>query len=143
MRFITGTRITRFIVIIWLILWVNFIVRDLAKRGDFAEYMALVRAGREGKYSIVYGERYYEFLEFVKENIPETPAAATYGFDGVEMYSLDYRRGVYYLYPLLPGAEDPEYIFSYGEPFSGKNGYYLYKRLDKERFILKRGKAGE
>ena len=134
MRFVSKKNITKLVIAIWLILWVNFILRDLIKKEDLEEYAALFKATREGRYSIVYGPRYYEFLKYAKNNIPK---GSTYDFIDVETYSIDHRRGVYYLYPLLPEKEDPEYLLGYKTPAPDKDRYYLYKNTDAGYFLLK------
>ena len=82
----------------WVILWVNFILRDLVKHGKFGEYIELMTRRTEDKRAYVYGEKFYTFLNFCKENVK---AGATFSLVGVEKLSLTHRRAAYYLYPLL------------------------------------------
>lgn len=122
------------ILIIWIVLWVNFIARDFYKIGKFAEYKDLLRCDTEGKRSRTYGARFYEFLKFAKNSIPED---SIYDFVGVNDFSLESRRGIYYLYPRLK-KEGPRYLLIYDEAGFQRKGFSLYAKLDGSRFILKR-----
>ena len=120
---------------VWIILCVNFILRDLYKRGDLHDYRELVFSSAEEKHAITYGRQFFEFLEFAKKNIPKD---ARYRFSGVKEFSLDQRRGAYYMYPAV-SVEDPDYILVYGST-RGVSGFNVFKSLDKTRLILKKDK---
>ena len=122
------------LLIFWLILWVNFIARDLYKRGDLAEYKVLLKSDYEGKHARTYGERLYEFLSFAKNNIPSN---AHYEFVGIKPRSLDSRRGIYYLYPCLKRGK-PDYLLVYDTKGFRKSGFHIYAKLDETRFVLKK-----
>ncbi len=92
---------------VWIALWVNFIFRDLFRKGRLHDYIEAYKRNAEGKYSYVYGDRFFEFLEFSKKSMPP---GSTYTFEGVEDLSIDHRRGVYYLYPNVYDKNDPDYI---------------------------------
>ena len=121
-------------VLAWFVLWVNFLARDLFKKGELKEYARLFKASRYGKYELVYGKRFFEFLTFVNESIP---SGSDYNFAGPEPLSLEWRRGVYYLYPSMI-ADDPEFLLVFEKPGYSAKGYKLFRRLDNARFILKR-----
>ena len=120
--------------VIWLIIWVNFIARDLFKKKYLNDYRILIARNEEGKRSYTYGDHLFEFLSFCKAALP---APAGYGLIGIEEGSLDSRRTIYYLYPHLK-SEDADYLLIFNKPDFKKTGYILYKRLDNSRFILKR-----
>ncbi|MGB2706254.1 MAG: hypothetical protein WBC74_05320 [Candidatus Omnitrophota bacterium] len=122
------------VLIIWCILWLNFIARDLYKRGLWDEYKILARSNAEEKRAYTYGKRFYEFLKFAKDNIPPD---TFYDFEGIDNFSLESRRGIYYLYPDVK-TEYPAYILVYDRPGFAKSGFVRYATLDNGRFILKR-----
>jgi len=123
------------LIFIWVILWVNFLTRDLYRRGHLKDYIVLASSDAVEKHAYTYGEDYYKFLNFAKTTIPE---GAFYDFVGIHNSSLNARRGMYYLYPCLK-SKTPEYILVY-KPVKlyVKRGFRLHALLDKERFILKR-----
>jgi|GEM_PF-894525 len=120
--------------LIWCILWLNFVARDLYRKGLLDEYKVLAKGDYEEKHAITYGERFYEFLKFVKNNVPEE---TFYDFAGLDDVSLDSRRGVYYLYPRTK-IKHPIYVLVYEKPGYTKDGFAHYAALDNGRFILKR-----
>jgi hypothetical protein len=121
------------LLIVWIIFWINFNMRDLFKRGLIKDYRALISKNYEGKISYTYGDDFFELLKFVKKNMPKN---STYKFIGIEEGSLESRRGIYYLYPLLQ-SKTPDYIIVYKER-TQVPGYRVFKKLDNNRFILKR-----
>lgn len=132
---INKTIIVRAVFAIWIILWVNFILRDLFGKGYFCDYMALIKRDTEGKTSYVYGDYLYPLLKFSKQKLP---VGSTYKFIDDEEYSINYRRAVYYLYPLLQ-SDKPNYILVYNTSYR-KKGYTIFAELDSNRYILKRTK---
>lgn len=120
--------------VLWVVLWANFIARDLFKKGDLKDYKILARSGEEKKRSYVYGRYFYELLSLAKNRMPPE---AFYDFAGIDDLSLESRRGIYYLYPCLK-SENPVYMLVYEKPNFKKDGYYLYDGLDDKRFMLKR-----
>ena len=121
---------------VWLILWVNFMLRDLFVHGEMSDYENLIGKSEEGKRAYVYGEYLYGLLVFAKGRIPEN---GSYAFIGVEPYTIEYERSVYYLYPLLE-SKDPEYLIVCNRAQYAKEPYKPFAELDKDRFILKRVK---
>ncbi len=132
---INKTIIIRTVFAIWIVLWVNFILRDLFRKGYFYDYMALIKRGAEGKRSYVYGDYLYPLLRLSKQKLP---FGSTYRFIDDEEYSINYRRAVYYLYPLLQ-SDKPDYILVYNSTYR-KKGYTIFAELDSNRYILKRTK---
>ena len=127
------------IFVIWVSLWINFIARDLIKKGYARDYLVLATKSAEDKRAYTYGEHFYEFLKFAKYIIPSN---AKYRFANSANPSggdpsLDYRRGIYYLYPLVVG-EDPEYILAYKTKGYEEEGFSLYAGFDDDSFILMR-----
>ena len=120
--------------ILWVVLWINFMARDLSKKGDLEDYRALMSRNVAGKRAYAYDERLFQFFDFCKN---ATPASVTYDFIGIKEFSLDWRRGIYYLYPRTRG-EDPKFLFVFDRPDFHKVEYKLYKKMDNSRFILER-----
>ena len=118
----------------WLIIWINFFIRDLTKAKYLKEYKVLLSRDATGKASYTYGDRLFEFLKFCNGSLPD---GTSYDMAGVEDLSLDYRRAIYYLYPHLNKTE-AEYILVFDKPGYTKNGYIPFKELDPSRFVLKR-----
>jgi len=131
---INKTLIIRSIFIAWVVLWINFMCRDLFKKGYFNDYKILIKKDKEGKRSYVYGDNFYEFLKYSKDSIPKI---STFNIIGVEELSLEHRRAVYFLYPLLE-SDSPDYILVYNNPEYKKDKYALFKMLDNNRYILKK-----
>jgi hypothetical protein len=102
---------------VWIILWANFLMRDLFRGGSLRDYKRLMRKNSEERRRYTYGERFYDFLNFAKDKIPP---GSTYKFAGPGTLlqgerSLMYRRGVYYLYPLIEEAAPDYYLLFYRE----------------------------
>lgn len=102
--------------LVWIVLWAWFIVRELFVKDGIETYKALLDRDLEGKRSYITGDRLYEFLNFCKKNMPE---GSSYKMVGLEDGSIDKRRAVYYLYPDLE---------------SNEAGYVL----DAQKYILKK-----
>ena len=134
MKKVTKKYIFSIAVIAWFVLWLNFLMRDLVFKGGFKKYASLFKASRYGKYEIVYGKSLFEFLAFVKESVPEN---SKYAFSGIEPLSLEWRRAIYYLYPMM-ASDRAEYILVFEKPSYTVSGYELLRKLDDGRFILRR-----
>lgn len=120
--------------VVWIMLWINFMTRDLIKRSDFRDYKALIIRDASGKRSYTYGDCLFEFLDFCKGNLPEF---ASYDLIGIEGLSLAQRRAIYYLYPYTK-KENANFLLVFNKSGFKKDGYALYRKLDNSRFILKR-----
>ena len=130
-------RILKLAFIIWVILWVNFMMRDLIKARRFSDYKNLIaRSGIDAKRSYTFGDRFYEFLKFCDSKVPK---GSSYALAGIPDGAIELRRASYYLYPDLESA-NPEYVFVYGVSGFNKKGYTKFQSLDPERYILKREK---
>ena len=130
-------RILKITFLVWVALWVWFVVRDLFLKDNINSYRVLLTRSLEGKHSYVTGDRLYEFLTFSAGKIP---AGASYDFVGFAPESLENRRAVYYLYPLIE-KEKPDYILVYDRPGFEEEGYALTAKMDESRYILKRKKG--
>lgn len=127
-------KILKVFFVIWGIIWVNFIARDLLRKGYLNDYQILIGRDEEGKRSYTYGDYVFEFLSFCESSLP---SQAGYELIGIEEGSLDSRRAIYYLYPhIKKGGAD--YLLVFNRPDFRKTGYILYKKLDNSRFILRR-----
>jgi len=118
----------------WVIIWINFLIRDLTKGGYLKAYKILLSRDAEGKKSYTYGDRLFEFLTFCEKSLP---AGAAYDLAGVDESSVDFRRAIYYLYPHFK-EENASYILVFDKPGYAKDGYSPFKELDSSRFILKK-----
>lgn len=120
--------------LVWVILWIWFVVRDLFLKDNMNSYRVLITRSLEGKHSYVTGDRLYEFLQFSSGKLP---AHVSYNIVGFEPESLENRRAVYYMYPLIE-KDDPDYILVYDKPGFEKAGYVMDSKMDGSRYILKR-----
>jgi len=129
-----ANRIFRIILIVWVVLWACFIVRELFVKKHIREYGTLLSRDAEGKRSFVTGDRLYGLLQASEKIIP---AGSAYRLIGSEDGSLDKRRAAYYLYPRME-KEPAEYIIVYDLPVRLEPGYRIARQLDEKRYILKR-----
>ncbi len=95
---------------VWVGLWLLFIARELFVKDNLRDYRTLATRTLEEKHAYVTGDRLYGFLKSCKENLPPR---ATYRLIGIEEGSIEKRRAVYYLYPLIESS-DPDFILAYG-----------------------------
>jgi hypothetical protein len=98
----------KIIIIIWLVLWINFLARDLFVHGYLRDYSELLNRDAEGKRAYTYGDDLYKFLKFAKSAIPLNNS---YKLIGLENLSLAHRRAIYYLYPLIE-KDKPDYVLN-------------------------------
>jgi len=122
------------LLIAWMIIWVNYLIRDLTKNKYLKDYKILLSRDAAGKASYTYGDRFFEFLKFCEKELPD---GASYGLSGVDESSVDFRRAIYYLYPHIK-EEKALYVLVFDRPGYSQGGYVIFKELDKSRFILKR-----
>ncbi len=129
-----ANRVFRIIFLVWIVLWVYLIARELFIKKHVREYAILLSRDYEGKHSFVTGDRLYELLQASRKSIPQE---STYRLIGFEDGSLDKRRAAYYLYPRLE-KEPADYIIVYGLPEYFEAGYGIISQLDEKRAILKK-----
>jgi len=127
-------KITALVLAAWIVLWANFIARDFYRGKRFGIYKKLAAADGRDKRAYTYGKNFFELLEFARARIPN---GSFYDFAGVEKFSIEWRRGIYYLYPLLR-KKPREYLLVYGLPAYSVAGYGAYAKLDEARYILRR-----
>ena len=132
------SKILLIVFVTWVALWAIFTARELFIKDNMRDYRALAARSLEGKHSYVAGERLYPFLVFCKANLP---AHATYQLAGAEDGSLDKRRSVYYLYPLLEAGSRPDFILAFDLKGFVRDGYSIAFRMDEGRYVLKREEA--
>ena len=67
----------------WVIIWLNFFIRDLTKGKYLKEYKILLSRDAIGKASYTYGDRLFEFLRFCEKTLPdnEQMLLELYGFE--------------------------------------------------------------
>ena len=126
----------RVLLVVWVVLWVMFVARELFFKGGLRDYRILIGRDLEGKHAYVTGDDLYGFIAFCRENIPDR---ATYAFEGFEEGALDTRRATYYLYPRME-KPDPDFICVYMLPDRPRAGYGLFKKRGDTGYILKKGK---
>ncbi|MFA5147118.1 MAG: hypothetical protein WC515_07080 [Candidatus Omnitrophota bacterium] len=119
---------------VWVGLWLLFSVRPYLKKDLAGEYAVLFSSSLEERRAYVTGPRLYEFIRFCNGSMPPS---STYSIVGLDKEPLDGRRAAYYLYPNIE-AGVPDFILVYGLDGFSRDGYGIFKRLDRERYILKR-----
>jgi len=122
---------------VWIGLWLFFVARELVIKDNIRDYRALVTRSLEDKHAYITGEDLYCFLKFCKANLP---GRATYRLIGVEGDSIEKRRAVYYLYPLLESG-DPDFILVYGSCIAKEAGYMMVAGLGESGCIMQKIKA--
>lgn len=106
-------KILKIALIVWVVLWIWFVSRELFLKSTFRDYTILLSRSLEGKRSYVMDDNFYRYLMFCKETMPQ---GATYFLDvhnGNFDRSLYKVRAAYCLYPDLE-KEDAEFILTYG-----------------------------
>lgn len=129
--------ILKIVFLVWVGLWLIFFARELFVKDNLRDYRALAGRDLDGKRAYVTGERLHAFLNFCKERLPK---GATYRLDGIEDGSIEKRRAVYSLYPMLE-SPDPDYILVYGAMSAGHAGYSESASSEHGRILKKRGTA--
>ena len=129
--------ILKIVFAVWVGLWLFFFARELFIKDNLRDYRALATRNLEEKHAYVTGERLYGFLTFCKENMPPR---AGYRLTGVEEGSIEKRRAVYYLYPLLESV-DADYVLVYGSAAAEKDGYLTLAGMGGSGYIMKKIKA--
>ena len=131
-------KILKLFFIIWIIIWVFFLMKEVFFKGSLREYNVLLHKSPEGKKSYLSGDDLYEFVMFCNNKLPE---GASYKFLGLEKDSHDKRRVTYYLYPHLED-KDADFILVFKGQIPAKDAYEMFSGLDKTRYILKKKKKG-
>jgi hypothetical protein len=127
-------RMTKLILLTWLIVWVFFLVRPfLLNKSSLVEYVELAKGDFETRRTIAYGTDFYQFLRFCKDRLP---GDSRFQLVGVEREAVDRVRASYYLYPRLH-SEKPDYILVYKTPRFIQKNTTLFASLDQESFILR------
>lgn len=124
--------VLKIIAVVWIVLWVVFIARELFVKGGAREYAALLGRPLEGKHAYVTGDELYGFIDFCRTAIPES---ATFAVEGLEKDSHDKRRFTYYLYPRME-RPDADFICVYRLPERPRDGYRVAGTLAGKGYIL-------
>jgi hypothetical protein len=132
-------KIFRLILAVWVIIWVFFTMREIFIKANLRDYKVLLQRSLEGKKAYVTGDKFYQFLTFCNNKLPD---GAGYMWVRMDKEDLDRRRASYYLYPHLE-REDAEFVLIYGEPNVVKNDYEIFNKLDETRYILKKKGSGK
>ena len=115
MKALSKKNIVKAGIVLWIILWANFIIRDLVTHGELDNYAAMAGMSPDERRAYTYGGRLYGFLKFAKAAMPKD---ATCEIRGVKPLSIAHRRAVYYLYPILE-QNGAEYVLFFDEPGRG------------------------
>jgi hypothetical protein len=135
-KLISKYNVFRIVIVIWLVLWVVFIIRE-DKDDQYAGLKYLYSHGYTHKVSRITGKDLFEFIIFCRENIP---AGATYEIKGFEMFSIDEVRTRYYMWPSRNVSKNGEYMIIYGAVVGGAPGYEEYMTLEgKGSIMMKKG----
>jgi len=125
--------IMRVVFVVWIVLCINFIARELFKKGYIKDYITLLSRDEDGRRSYVYGDDFYGLLKYFKDN---AKPGTTFRISGIKELSVDDRRAVYFLYPFLKSSE-PDYILVFNEDVKDDR-YEMSSKLDDKRYILKK-----
>jgi hypothetical protein len=127
----------RFILALWIPVWVFFLVWALRKDpARLAETFRLIRANNEARQASAYGEEFYAFLRFCRDRLP---AGSTFRLVGIDYASIAKVRAFYFLYPSLV-AEQAEFVLVYRTPTHREDNTHAYARLNEGSFILRRSR---
>lgn len=135
--------ITRFFLISWVILWINFLLRPYFVNNRGGEYKNLLSLSSEEKKAYILGPQLYEFIQFCHKYLP---ANSNYWLEGLEQGTSAHTQAVYYLLPhfkyiKMNDKHPPEYLLVYNLANFSKNGFTPYKILNERSYILKRVSA--
>ena len=130
-------KILKIVFIAWVSIWAFFVIRELLIKDNLREYITLAGRSLEGKRAYMTGDSLYGFLNFCKASVP---AGAKVSITGLEDGSIDKRRAVYYLYPMIESPE-PDYILAYGKVTAGRDGYMESAVGEYGRVFKKTGAA--
>jgi len=130
----TKDKIFQVSIVIWMILWLFFLVRQ-DKDGQYEMLGKLYRAEGEEKIKVLYGTDLYDFLVFCRKEIPEGSSFETLGF---EEYSIDTVRARYFLWPLKSDEGKTDYKIVYSDKVRDIPGYKLFKRHGITGYIVAR-----
>jgi len=124
--------------LVWSLIWVWFIMRDLVIKKGMKDYSVLISRTLDGKRSYVTGDRLYEFIKF---SINQIPAHDTFRVEGFDDGSIEHRRIVYYMYPRMESLENPGYILVYDKPGYDNAAYEIAAKMDDSMYLLKKKKG--
>ena len=130
-------KILKIVFAAWAVTWLFLVGRELFVKNNLRDYKALIGRSLEGKHAYITGERLYDFLKFCKANLPDR---ATYSLTDIEEGSIEKRRAIYYLYPLLEDG-DPDFILVYGKCSAKKDGYMMFAGSSGFGCIMKKMKV--
>jgi hypothetical protein len=126
--------VCRFILGLWIPVWVFFLVWPLRKDpARMADTFRLIRADTEARQASAYGEEFHAFLRFCKERLP---AGSTFRLVGIDYASIEKVRAFYFLYPSLV-ADQAQFILVYRTPAYLEDDTHAYARLNEGSFILR------
>jgi len=124
----------RFILALWIPVWVFFLVWPLRKDPSrLVNAFTLIRADTEARRADAYGEEFLAFLRFCKDRLP---AGSTFRLVGIDYASIDKVRAFYLLYPSL-ATEHAQFILVYQSPGYREDNTQPYALLNPGSFILR------
>lgn len=126
-------KILKFIIFIWIILWLLFIIRPLFKQKYLEQYIKLIGKPLEERRAYVYKEELYDFLKFCQIHIP---LGSTYKLVGLKEDSVDKVRAVYYLYPNIINLLEPQFILVFNLKNYREPAYRIYTLMNEANYIL-------
>ncbi|MCK5450483.1 MAG: hypothetical protein KAI70_01810 [Candidatus Omnitrophica bacterium] len=120
------TVIFRAILILWIVLWVFFLVRE-DKDGQYDSLKYLYGHNYADKVKFIMGKDLYGFSVFCSENIPR---GSTYELSGFKKFSIDEVRMRYFLWPLVGTSGGADYKIVFGSGKLEYPGYKEYQRFE-------------
>lgn len=127
------------IFVIWVALWIMFLARENFIKNNVKDYKILMSRTLEGKRAYVTGDRFYEFLLFCNEKLPD---GAEYEWVKADKQDHTRRRSTYYLYPHLE-KEGAQFLLVYDDHNAAGEGWEMFARLDDSRYILKKKRTAD
>ncbi len=130
----TKDRFFKVIIIIWMVLWVFFLVRE-DKDGQYQTLNSLYRSIGEEKIKVLYGSDMYDFLAYCRGEIP---GGSSFEIIGIEEFSIDQVRARYFLWPLInkEGEADFKIVFAVKAPKIP--GFRMFREYGGKGYIFAR-----
>lgn len=125
--------IIKLVLILWFSLWLIFFWRKGSGPEGWLEIARLARLDFANRRKAVYGEEFYQFMDFCRRQLPP---GSTFVFEGPDNQSTYRPRAYLELYPHMP-CDRPEFIIVFQDPAFPIHKNPLLARYSTGNFILK------